>query len=271
MTYFPTDGLALVVVVFLLGAKHGMDADHLATIDGLTRFNALARPRVSRWAGLLFSLGHGLVVTLVALLVATVLHEWQVPPWLEHAGVLISVAFLVALGTANLVAVLRTPAERVVRVAGVRGRLFGRLAEVSHPVVIAAVGAAFALSFDTVGQAALFSLTGSEIAGWGFAVALGAVFTLGMMTSDTINGLWIARLLCRADRRGLRASRVMTSAIAIVSFAIAAAALARYLSPVARERLEALGLWAGVTVVAAMAASFAVAAWLGHRRSAPAA
>ena len=32
----------LVALAFVLGMKHGMDADHLATIDGLTRFNAAA-------------------------------------------------------------------------------------------------------------------------------------------------------------------------------------------------------------------------------------
>ena len=45
----PTHGLALVGVVFLLGLKHGLDPDHLAAIDGLTRFNAARRPALSRW------------------------------------------------------------------------------------------------------------------------------------------------------------------------------------------------------------------------------
>ncbi len=63
----PTHWLSLVAVVFLLGLKHGLDPDHLAAIDGLTRFNAARRPRLARWSGLLFSAGHGVVVTLVAI------------------------------------------------------------------------------------------------------------------------------------------------------------------------------------------------------------
>ena len=51
----PHDWLALALVVFLLGVKHGLDPDHLATIDGLTRFNAALRPRLARWSGFLFS------------------------------------------------------------------------------------------------------------------------------------------------------------------------------------------------------------------------
>lgn len=42
------DWFALLGLVFMLGLRHGLDADHLATIDGLTRFNA---PRRRRWLG----------------------------------------------------------------------------------------------------------------------------------------------------------------------------------------------------------------------------
>mgnify|MGYP002481491783 CR=1 FL=1 len=66
MESLPLDSPSLVALVFLLGLKHGFDADHLATIDGLTRFNARSRPRLARLCGTLFSLGHGAVVLAVA-------------------------------------------------------------------------------------------------------------------------------------------------------------------------------------------------------------
>lgn len=53
--------IATLALVFMLGMRHGMDADHLAAIDGF------ARLRPSRWTGVLFGLGHGLVVTVLAL------------------------------------------------------------------------------------------------------------------------------------------------------------------------------------------------------------
>ena len=84
MESLPTHWLSLVAVVFLLGLKHGLDPDHLAAIDGLTRFNAQRRPKLSRWSGLLFSAGHGVVVTIVAIAVATVATEWRAPAWLEQ-------------------------------------------------------------------------------------------------------------------------------------------------------------------------------------------
>ena len=66
----PHDLAGLALMVFLLGLRHGMDPDHLATIDGLARYNGQNRPRVARWSGCFFSLGHGAIVTLVAAFVA---------------------------------------------------------------------------------------------------------------------------------------------------------------------------------------------------------
>ena len=62
----PSEVPALAAVVLLLGIRHGLDADHLATIDALTRLHMPLRPRLARRAGALFSLGHGAVVVAVA-------------------------------------------------------------------------------------------------------------------------------------------------------------------------------------------------------------
>ena len=252
----PGDWLALAAVVFLLGLKHGLDPDHLAAIDGLTRFNAGKSPRLARWSGLLFSAGHGLVVTLVAVTVATVALEWRAPAWLESTGTWISIGFLALLGIANLMAVLRTPRDEVVRPAGFRSRLFARLTRASHPVLIAAVGAAFAISFDTISQAVLFSLTGSQVAGWLFATFLGLVFTFGMVVTDALNGLWVSRLLARADTRAAAASRAMSLAIAFLALAIAATGAARQALPVLDERLGEWSLALGMAVVAALGMTY---------------
>jgi nickel/cobalt transporter (NiCoT) family protein len=255
----PTHWLALVGVVFLLGLKHGLDPDHLAAIDGLTRFNAARRPLLSRWSGLLFSAGHGVVVTLVAITVATVATHWRAPAWLENAGTWISIAFLTLLGIANLAAVVRTPSDEMVRPVGVRGRLFERFMRVDHPMLVAAVGAAFAISFDTISQAVLFSITGSNLAGWAFATVLGLVFTAGMMATDALNGLWVSRLVRSADRRAAAASRLMSVAIGFTSLAIAALAAARYVLPALDERVASWGIALSVGVVVAVAVSYATA------------
>jgi high-affinity nickel-transport protein len=253
------DLAGLALMVFLLGLRHGMDPDHLATIDGLARYNAQDRPRLARWSGCFFSLGHGAIVTLVAGFVAASLHDGAAPQWLERLGAWISAVFLLALGLLNLVAVFRTPADRVVRLTGFKGRWLGRIAETSHPAVIAMIGAVFALSFDTLGQAALFSLTGAHLAGWTFSVALGLLFTLGMVTTDGINGVWVAVMLQRAQGRARVASRVMGLAIGLLAIAIAGLAMARLLSQGAAAALAGAELPMGLALALAVALSFIVA------------
>jgi high-affinity nickel-transport protein len=208
------------------------------------------------------------VVTLVAVAVATVATEWRAPQWLEDTGVWISIAFLGLLGVANLLAVWRTPRGEVVRAVGVRSRVFARLTRAEHPVVIAAVGAAFALSFDTISQAVLFSVTGSHLAGWLFAGALGIVFTAGMIATDALNGLWVSHLVRSADRRAAAASRLMSLAIAVVSLAIAALAAARQLFPALDERVEPWGVALSVAVIVTIAAAYGAAMRLALRGAA---
>ncbi len=267
MNTLPAHWLSLIGVVFLLGLKHGLDPDHLAAIDGLARFSARERPRLARWSGLLFSAGHGVVVTLVAIAVATFASEWRAPHWLEDAGTWISIAFLASLGAANLVAVLRTPCGERVRTVGFRSRFFVRLTRVDHPVLIAAVGASFAVSFDTLSQAVLFSVTGSHVAGWMFAAALGVVFTSGMIATDALNGLWVSHLVSRADRRAAAASRLMSFTIAIASLAIAALAAARYALPSLDHEVESWGLALSAAILAGVAAAYAVAMRLALREA----
>jgi high-affinity nickel-transport protein len=222
MTGLAADGLGLTALVFLLGLRHGFDPDHLVAIDGLTR--ASPRQEMRRWNGVFFSLGHGAVVTLVGMAVALVASEWQAPAWLRDLGALISITVLLMLGIANLAMLFRTPSGSSVPLVGIRSRWFAeKLSGASHPVFIASIGAAFALSFDTISHTLVFSLTGATMAGWLFATLLGLVFTLGMMLTDALNGWWVARMVRAADERARRASRAMSIAIAALCLAIAAA------------------------------------------------
>jgi nickel/cobalt transporter (NiCoT) family protein len=205
--------MGMVALVFMLGLRHGFDPDHLVAIDGMTRSTK------SRWCGLFFSLGHGVVVTLIGVAVALAATEWQAPAWLEQTGTLISIGVLLVLGFANLAVLFRAPGDTPVRLIGLRGRwLTGRLARASHPAVIASMGAAFAVSFDTVSHALAFSLTGATMAGALFAGLLGVVFTLGMVLTDALNGLWAARMMSGSAA----ASRWMSAAVAFLCLLMAA-------------------------------------------------
>ena len=259
MHELPTEWAALAALVFLLGLKHGFDADHLATIDGLTRFNARARRSWARYCGALFSLGHGLVVIAIALGVGLARARWDAPAWLEASGVWISLFFLIALGVLNLRAVLVTPPHEIVAPVGLKGRVLGRLNRAGHPLLVAVVGALFALSFDTVSQAALFAMTAAQFGGVQHALALGLLFMLGMLVTDGVNGLWIARLIARADQLALIASRVMSVAVAGVSLLVAAFGVAKMTLPAVDSWSDGRELAFGAIVLAVIAGSYLLA------------
>ena len=268
MDPLPTDFLSLMILTFVLGMKHGFDADHLATIDGLTRFNARQRPALARYCGSLFSLGHGVVVMAIALGVSALAGQWEVPEWFGLLGSLISIAFLVALGSLNLAAVLRTSPDQVVLPVGLKGRWLGRLRHVSHPVLIALVGALFALSFDTLSQAAFFALTATQFGGAGHAFLLASLFMAGMLLTDGINGLWIARLIARADQVALVASRVMGLVVSAISLLVASFGAAKLLSPAVDAWSEGKELIFGGVLVLVIALSFLLAVRLTQRPAA---
>ncbi len=259
MNSLPQDLFALCLIVFVLGLKHGFDPDHLATIDGLTRFNARANPRLARFCGVLFSLGHGAVVMAIALAVSALALHAPAPSWLEAFGAWVSIAFLAALGCLNIHAVLRADPTQVVRPVGLKGRLLGRLARAASPGLVALVGALFALSFDTVSQAAFFVLTATRFGGWQHALMLGLLFMLGMLITDGVNGLWISRLICRADQIALVASRVMSLVVGGVSLLVAGFGVMKLALPGVDAWSEGKELVFGAGVVVVIAGSFVLA------------
>lgn len=268
MNELPADWSTLCALVFLLGLKHGFDADHLATIDGLTRLNNRHREPFARWCGTLFSLGHGAVVMGVAVAVGFLSSRWNTPAWLDALGAWISIAFLTGLGLANLHAVMSAAPGEVVRPVGLKGRFLGRLTQARHPLAVAGVGALFALSFDTVSQSALFALTATQFGGIGHALALGGLFVAGMLITDGLNGLWISRLIARADQIAAIASRVMGLAVASVSLMVAGIGLARLLSDRVEAWTDGKELLFGAAVVAVIGLSYLAGRRLGLARPA---
>lgn len=255
-TDLPRDFLSLALVILLLGMKHGFDADHLAAIDGLTRYNASARPRLARAAGVLFSLGHGLVVAGVALGVSMLAQVWQVPQWLEAFGAWVSIGILTLLALLNIRSVLRTPGQELAQLTGWRSGVFARLLHAASPAMVMAVGTLFALSFDTLSQAALFAVTASQFGGWRPALLLALLFIVGMLVIDGVNGAWIARLIRRSDRSARVASRVMALAISGVGLLTAALTFAGRTLADVDAWTQGKELWFGAAVVAVIGVSF---------------
>lgn len=100
----------------------------------------------------------------------------------------------------------------------------------SHPLLISLIGAAFAISMDTMSQVAAFSLAASGEFAWGVALLLGLIFTAGMLAVDGANGVWMYHLVTTSAAIAQRTSRVLTCAIALLSLGLALFGLARLAS-----------------------------------------
>ena len=225
------DLFGLLAVALMLGLRHGFDADHLAAIDAMTRFNAIERPRLARRTGLWFSLGHGTVVMAVAVSVSLMARSWTAPVWLEPFGAWASIGVLLLLGLVNLNAVRQAAPGAIVAGVAWRSGLFSRVFKASGCLPIMGVGFLFAMSFDTLSQAALMAVTGTALRGLPAVIALATAFVGGMLITDGVNGWWVARLLRRSAHQAARASRIMCISVACVSLGTALLGVATRLSP----------------------------------------
>jgi len=203
----------LGITAYVLGLRHGFDADHIAAIDNTTRklLNDGKRPlTVGTW----FSLGHSTIVCglVVGLVVATEFVQAHVAGFAAVGavlGTLISGAFLFVIGLINLVIVAEVYGifrglrdrtldegrlEEQMQKRGFLYRYFGRLFRVvESPRQIYPIGVLFGLGFDTATEVTLIAL--SITVGASGAIPLWAVlilpllFTCGMVLSDTTDGL----------------------------------------------------------------------------------
>lgn len=287
------DLLATAGLVYALGLRHAVDADHIAAIDNVARRLAQG-PRPSASVGLWFALGHsGLVVaaTLVIILAAGRLSEH--PGARELGGVVatcVSGGFLLLVAAMNLRILRRTLGElRRLRTGaplqgadeaarGPLSRLFGPLfRRIGRPWHMAPLGALFGLGFDTATEVAMFGLAAAQAGsglGAGAALAFPALFAAGMSLVDTADGALMSgayRWALDDPRRKLRcnlALTLMSIAAAALVGAVQVAALAAEtfglrgalirLAQALAERFDLLGL----AIVLAFAAAWAIAAAL---------
>jgi high-affinity nickel-transport protein len=166
--------------------------------------------------------------------------------------------FLFGLAFINLRAVLVAEADTVVATTGFKAKLLGRFLTVRRPWAVAAVGALFALSFDTISQAALFALAATRFGGVTDALLVASLFVLGMLVVDGVNGVWISRMIRRADRTAMIASRMMALTIAGISMAVGFLALGRLTFPAVDTLIDGQEMLVSGAIVTAVLTAFGV-------------
>lgn len=207
--------IAAPFVVLLIGLRHGADPDHLAAIDNLTRAAHTRRPRTSRFVGTLFALGHSAMVLATASLAGFLgARLGAVSAGFERAGALASIGVLVLMAALNIVAIVRgttTPRTRLVpRV----------LREASNPLVAIPIGALFGLGFETSSQLLAYGAAFST-AHFRDGLIVGIAFCCGMIATDTLDSLFVTRVMKTRRADALRVRRVWIGVVTVVALAVA--------------------------------------------------
>jgi high-affinity nickel-transport protein len=189
-----------LLVAFALGVRHGTDPDHLTAIDGLSRI----RPRAAN--GLLFAIGHGSVVTLLAAGVGHVLagRVAFLGPWM-----------LILIGVVNLWKLLGT--------AKAAPYVVVKRPIVAQPFLL---GMVLAAGFETASQLSALILA-DQANPWLF----GAAFSGGMALVDGLDGYLAASTLslaARGETNARTASRFLGLLVVFFSFGLGGAELLGY-------------------------------------------
>ena len=204
---------SLCIAAFVLGLRHGVDADHIVAIDNTTR-KLIQEGKRPFTVGTWFSLGHStIVVGLTILLVLTSKAVVQNNAILQSSGSFIGTAvsgtFLFLIGAINALIVVgvyrvfqrlrqgridETELNDLLENRGFLNRYFkGLFRIVKKPWQIYPVGLLFGLGFDTASEILFFAIAvsfgiSSTVQLW-MVLILPIMFTLGMVLVDTTDGV----------------------------------------------------------------------------------
>jgi nickel/cobalt transporter (NiCoT) family protein len=234
-----------VLLMFLLGFRHGFDPDHIAIIDGISVRYSSKRPQLAKWTGTLFALGHGSVVTVIAVMISQFSHAfsfsekvWAILDWVP--GIL-----LIVVGVINLRSLLSK--ERFHSHGLKTWLLPEKLKNSSHPLSIVLIGILFAMVFDTNTQAAAWAYSASSGSGCTHALMLGLCFTAGMMLTDSMDSqmLFLLTLHSSGTERVIAYRRKLGWVIVAITFSVGLYKIVSHINPLlelSESVLTAIGI-----------------------------
>jgi nickel/cobalt transporter (NiCoT) family protein len=205
--------LGTASLAYTFGLRHGVDPDHIAAIDNVTR-KLMQEGKRPLYAGFFFALGHSTVVVIASVFVALSVAALQAKfeGFKEIGGVIgtsVSALFLLGISLANiaiLISVYRVFAavkrgDRLIEddlhdmlaQRGFLGRmlrsLFGIMTRSWHMYPL---GLLFGLGFDTASEVGLLGISAAQgsagLPVWSILV-FPALFTAGMSLVDTTDGV----------------------------------------------------------------------------------
>jgi len=220
--------LGTALLAYSFGARHAVDADHIAAIDNVTR-KLMQQGERPVGVGFFFSLGHSSVVALAtaAIAGAAVALESRFAEFKELGaliGTSVSAAFLFLIALINLVILVQV--HRIFRQVKRGGRYIeedldfflarrGLLGRIFRPLFrfigaswqMFPLGFLFGLGFETATEVGLMVISAAEashgLSLWSI-MAFPALFTAGMSLVDTTDGVLMLGAYGWAFRKPLR-------------------------------------------------------------------
>lgn len=225
-------GGGIGVTAFFLGVRHAFDADHIAVIDNTTR-KFVGEGKAALDVGFWFALGHSTIVFVAASLLALGLQalaatvqdtESTLARTLALFGSIAAGGFLILIGLINWVSAMgilrvfrkmrgsglgdESELERQLDNRGFLARILrGATRRITKPWHVYPVGLLMGLGFDTASQVALLVLAAGTAAfslPWYAILVLPVLFTAGMTTFDTADGVLMSRAYGWAFLRPVR-------------------------------------------------------------------
>ncbi len=201
------------LLAYTFGLRHGVDADHIAAIDNVTR-KLMQEGKRPVAVGFFFSLGHSTIVVLLSVVVAVAagLVESSIPALKGVGGLIgtsVSAVFLYVIGFINLLVFLdifrmfrrvarggtysEETLEEFLAQRGMMNRFFGPLVRaIDTSWKMYPLGLLFGLGFDTASEVALLGISAAS-AGKGMPVAFVLLFPFlfaaGMSLVDTTDSI----------------------------------------------------------------------------------
>lgn len=188
--------LSYLFFSLLLGMRHGLDPDHLAIIKGIN-LNDHAKGKSTIWSGFFFSLGHGVTVTLIGVLIIVLNDSLKSYNLIVQFTEWIPIVLLLLTGSLGIYNIYHGFINKNHKHTHEKIPTF--LSKSKYPSLkLFLTGLFFALVFDTSSQVAAWGLIGNEGPNHNMyfgAILIGLFFTIGMMATDTLNGLFFFKLL----------------------------------------------------------------------------
>jgi nickel/cobalt transporter (NiCoT) family protein len=211
------DLLGICAVVYGLGLRHAIDADHITAIDNVTR-KMMQEEKKPVSVGFFFALGHSAIVILVTVVVALAAGSMGLFERLQGVGrvvsTLVSASLLLAIAYMNVeifFAIRRSRRRRhhhhhgqphlglhddddpLLAPAGFLSKIFRPILRlVQHSWHMLPLGFLFGLGFDTATEVAMFGVSTAQASkglGLSSVLVFPILFTAGMSLIDTIDGV----------------------------------------------------------------------------------